>query len=132
MARVKALRLVSKKILINDLEEEDSSWLINFTDGTRLRGGVNSGKKVQKLKNSFAITKEHKSERENLQESQSESFGLILVQCFTSVTGLSEHSLFTGALSLQWLPGCESLPSIHRQQFLLTSLQFRVLSAHWE
>lgn len=72
MARVKALGLVSKKILINDLEEQDSSWLIKFTDGTRLRGGVNSGKKVQKLKNSVAITKEHKSERENLQASQSE------------------------------------------------------------
>ena len=37
--------LVSKKILINDLEDRDSSWLIKFTDGTPLRGGVNSGER---------------------------------------------------------------------------------------
>lgn len=40
--RVKGLGLVSKKILINDLEDQDSSWLIKFTDGTQLNGGVNS------------------------------------------------------------------------------------------
>lgn len=43
--RVKGLGLVSKKILIKDLEDQDSSWLIKFTDGTHLGGGVNSGKR---------------------------------------------------------------------------------------
>ena len=43
--RVKGLGLVSKKILINDLKDQDSSWLIKFTDGTQLGGGVNSGKR---------------------------------------------------------------------------------------
>lgn len=57
------LGLLSKKVLINGLEDCDGSWLITLTDGTQLRSGVNSGKSCGILQRTAGIVKEHCGQR---------------------------------------------------------------------